>query len=311
MGARLLTMRGVSACVVVVWLVGFGSTAAPILAGGETGKDPIAHAAPRPSVSFSPDPIKTGYTKDGSVDIKATVTATVDPKDKTDEIKIKISGHKRVAVANIQRDKAEGTVTFEVRGKSPTDKNKQDGDTTIEAWIKGKLAGSAPAIVVIPAAIGMPHPQANGIVQPKNLVTDTTTSPAANDLPAGMVALGTWYQHWLAIPVVDQFGDALDSIYDGVPITESHIPINQKMSGGIYKDPVGRVRSIAAVLAGSLVALAWPNQPPFALAQPNGQDTVNVSVEVGGHSLNPAVVNRTRRWSMAANGDVTVQIIWP
>ena len=47
---------------------------------GETGKDPIAHAAPRPSVLFSPDPIKTGYTKDGSVDIKATVTATVIPR---------------------------------------------------------------------------------------------------------------------------------------------------------------------------------------------------------------------------------------
>jgi hypothetical protein len=262
-------------------------------------------------VSFSPDPIKTGYTKDGSVDIKVIVTATVDPKDKTYDVEIKISGHKRVAVANIQRDRPIGTVTFEVRGKSPTDKNKRGGDTTIEAWIQGKLAGSALVIVVIPAAIGTPHPQANGVVQPKNLVTDATTSPPANDLPAGMVALGTWYQHWLTTPVVDQFGNALDSIYNGVPVTESHIPINQRMSGGAYKDPVGRVRNVAAALTGGPVARAWPNQPPSPLAQPNGQVTVNVSVEVGGHSLDPAVVNRTIKWSTAANGDVTVQVIWP
>lgn len=304
-------MQCVLGCVVVVWLFVPGFTPSPISAGRETSKDPVVHAEARPSVSFSPDPIKTGYTKDGSVDIKVIVTATVDPKDKTDDVEIKISGYKRVTVANIQRNRPKGTVIFEVRGKSPTDKNKRDGDTTIEAWINGKLAGSAPAIVVIPAAIGTPHPQANGLVQPKNLVTDATTSPPAKDLPGGMVALGTSYQHWLTIPVVDQFGNALDSSYDGVPVTESHLPMNQKMSGGTYKDPVGRLRNVATALAGGPVALAWPNQPPSPLAQPNGQDTASVSVEVGGHSLNPAVVIRTIKWSTAANGDVTVQIIWP
>ncbi|MGA2262633.1 MAG: hypothetical protein ABSH28_14510 [Acidobacteriota bacterium] len=295
----------------MAWLVDLAFTPLPILIKTDTGIEPVAHAEVRPTVSFSPDPVKTGYTTDGSADIKLIVTATVDPKDKTDHVEIKTSGHKRVSVANIQRNQSKGTLAFEVRGKSPTDKNKPDGDTMIEAWIEGKLAGGTPAVVVIPAAIGTPHPQAYGVVQPKNLVTDTTTSPPANRLPAGMVALGTYYQHWLTIPVVDQFGNALDSSYDGVPVTENHIPINQKMSRGAYKDPVGRVRNMVPARARDPVALAWPIQPPFPLALPNGQVTANVSVEVGGHSLNPAVVNRTLKWSTAANGDVTVQIIWP
>jgi hypothetical protein len=310
MGARLATRR-VFRCAVIAWLVGFGSTASPISGSSEASKDPVAQAGARPSVSFSPNPVKTGYTKDGSADIKAIVTATVGPKDNTYDVEIKIGGQRRVAVANIQRNPSNGTVTFEVRGISPTDRNKRDGDTTIEAWTNGRLAGSVRAIVVIPAAIGTPHPQANGVVQPKNLAIDATTSPPAKGLPAGMVALGTYYQHWLTITVVDQFGNALDSSYDGVPVTESHIPNNQRMSGGTYKDPVGRVRNVATALAGGPVARAWPSQPPSPLAQPIGQVTSNVSVEVGGHSLNPAVVNRTIKWSTAANGDVTVQIIWP
>jgi hypothetical protein len=66
------------------------------------------------------------------------------------------------------------------------------------------------------------------------MVLTPQTSPAARPgLKPTEVELATVYMFPLKVPVVDQFGNALSSIYEGTPVTETiagkeNVPINQK-----------------------------------------------------------------------------------
>jgi len=167
-------------------------------------------------------------------------------------------------------------------------------------------------IVLKPAAIHSPHPQFNGNVAGQNSALDSTTSPRAM-VGAGNVLLMSLYITYQTITVDDQLGNTLNAIYGGSPVTEyGGVAINQLMTAaGTYSDPVGNRR-----IAGVVPAENPPGTPNPAIAvflaspvpaAPASTVVQNIPVEVAGHSLNPAVVNRQVTTSPPNN----LQIVWP
>ncbi|MFA7160397.1 MAG: hypothetical protein WC299_13945 [Kiritimatiellia bacterium] len=167
-------------------------------------------------------------------------------------------------------------------------------------------------VVLKPAAIHSPHPQFNGNVAGQNRALDSTTSPSAM-VGAGNVLLISLYITYQTITVDDQFGNTLNAIFSGSPVTEyGGVAINQLMTAaGTYSDPVGN-----GIIAGVVPAENPPGTPNPVIAvflaspvPPAPASTVvqNIPVEVGGHSLNPAVVSRQVTTSPPNN----LQIVWP
>jgi hypothetical protein len=264
------------------------------------------------AVSFDPNPVKVGINRlTTGPNLTAVVTATVLPAGYVGSTTISVARQPRVSVTINHTDAAAGTITFTVKGLTATDPLSPNGDTTLQGRVNGFIRGEAQAIVIVPAAVGTPHPQPNGAVRPQNMCLDATTSPADPYLPPGTVQLETVYAQWLTIPVLDQFGKALDPIYNGVPVTEANVPINQAIQNGAYTDPTGKAVLAGVQPANSAVANRWPNQPAWPPVPQFGSDPGGTAVEVGGNSLSPAVVNRTTIWSTALNGTVTIRIVWP
>jgi hypothetical protein len=271
---------------------------------------------------FSSARIVTGYTvpEDTSTIKSDSVTLTVTPKRLAANVDLRIAGKDRATVVEIQRNPVAGTVTFRVKGKSATPADKKEGDTTVEAVVGGRVLATTKVVVVIPKAIATPHPTFDGEVNGVNMVISATSKPAAT--PASLKALkraypnrdvfiSTAYLRILTITVNDQFGDELDAIYAGTQVTEEGDPINQQMTAnGTYSDPVGHLVNFAYHSQNG--ADAYAAKEPLEPA-PNHNESVNKGVEVGGHSLNPAIVNRTVTLSPKPGSPMTGQlkITWP
>jgi hypothetical protein len=189
----------------------------------------------------------------------------------------------------------------------------------VEAYKGDTVLGETLVIVAVPAAIGYPHDAPKGNVAAYNLGIDATTSPAWPAVPARDVALVTVYLQETTIQVNDQFGNALDDIYVGQAIMElfpnatKWISINQNISaGGVYSDPIGCFEplfqggGIVTVQKNSPQHLQWQQLPPqVPLARHYEQ--IDLGVLVGGHELDPGIVDRTWRSTPPARIDV----IWP
>src|SRR5262249_14167269 len=146
-------------------------------------------------------------------------TAVVSDKNKISDFTLALSGAKdRARFSLISVNRVTGTVSFDIIGQSATPNASPNGDTTINATgSDGKTKGSAQVIVVIPAAIGTPHPTFDGIVSGENRLLSKKTSPAAFNTPDGDVLRAVSFDTRLEIAVLDQFGKPLDVIYAGVP----------------------------------------------------------------------------------------------
>ena len=161
---------------------------------------------------------------------------------------------------------------------------------------------------MIPKAVGTPHDVRDySQVTPKNIASDSTTSPAA-PTPQGKVSLATAWLYWLTIQVVDQFGRPLTSVYQGADIFEKN-NINQDLTpSGTYQDPVGKVQlnvfENPVDKNGPLEKewLDWVPQPLLSF-----RETQNIDVWVGGHPLSPAIVGR----EVIANTELGIKIVWP
>lgn len=126
--------------------------------------------------------------------------------------------------------------------------------------------------------------------------------------------LGTLVEVPLTIPVVDQFGQPLSSLYNGQAVKEGlqqgvFVGINVVINSGSYVDHVGYegdngTKSLAAT--GSPAANAWPTSNQHDNIASPQSNTASVQVRVAGFTLNPSVVNRTISYS---NGVLTVT--WP
>jgi hypothetical protein len=183
------------------------------------------------------------------------------------------------------------------------------GDAMIIATHSSGGMSKYPVSVVVPFQVGTPHDVTGGGLVAANRVLDATTSPAIIGLPPGQVQLATIYVRFLNILVWDQFGDTIGTLYAGAAVTElGGIAINQNLTAAsTYSDPVGFffVPVIAVVPAGSPAALAWPTQPLAPMQARTA--TQNISVQIDGFALTPAIVNR----GVTATPPNTVTITWP
>jgi hypothetical protein len=192
------------------------------------------------------------------------------------------------------------------------------GDEWLIPTISGSNKPMSAIVVIVPAAIGTPHPTYNSTVTGTNRVLDGTTSPATTGLSSGDVWLVTEYDYFMTMQVVDQFGVNLDQLYAGAPISETInfqvVAINQNLTAsGTYSDPVGkdmpRDNGPSAVPAGSTDALQWvlvSNTYRVALITIN-PTTQNIPVSVAGISLNPGVVGRV----VSTTSPNSLTITWP
>jgi hypothetical protein len=165
--------------------------------------------------------------------------------------------------------------------------------------------------VIVPKRIHRPYPQADGDVDPQNLVLDGSTSPAWWGLPANTVKLVTAWIHWLTVTVEDQFGTVLDDLYEGVEVQEkigssAWRSINQPLSAdGTYQDPVGvnQWPAVSEVPAGGQAAQDWPTQPTLTMQA--RRIPQRIGVKVGGHSIG------TIRRTVIATPPNHVEVEWP
>ncbi len=164
-------------------------------------------------------------------------------------------------------------------------------------------------------SIGTPHPQVNpGVaVTPQNVDLSANSVPAWQRVPSGDVLLGTLAEVAQTIPVVDQFGKSLSSLYNGQIVDEqsgtTFVPINVKIENGSYQDHVGFEGDggqQSLVAAGNPAAAAWPTSTThYPIASPLSQPA-NATVQVAGFPLDPSITSRTVSYS---NGILTVT--WP
>jgi hypothetical protein len=154
------------------------------------------------------------------------------------------------------------------------------------------------------------------------MLLDATTSPGFPGVPQGMVVRATVYSLFLTIPVVDQCGEPLGAAWAGSAITEFNgVSINQALAAdSTYQDPVGPVRGIMpAIQSNDPRAAAWLLAGPLAIGPSSQPQTL--AVQVAGHQLNPAVVNRTVNTTMpaaapgapapATSTAPTITVVWP
>jgi len=273
------------------------------------------------TATFDNTQVKTGYTLPvaQSTIMSEDVTLTINPPAAAANVTLVIVGTNRATVENIRR--GPGTITFNVKGTSATPENMPNGDTFVVAREGNRELARANVIVVIPKGIGTPHPTFNGVVTGRNIIMDGSTSPAFfRPLNPGQVKLATVYQTILNVPVDDQFGARLDRIYAGTAVTEQQgFAINQDMQAdGTYRDPVGLVLTRGGTVPGeNPPGTPSPQVQTHLAAGPipprNLNETQAKLVQVGGHSLNPDVRNRTVAVtpSPGANNRAQIEITWP
>ncbi|MGI8979507.1 MAG: glycosyltransferase [Pirellulaceae bacterium] len=156
--------------------------------------------APSPSpppvtITFQTDPIKTGFTKPlASSTVSVTTYLVCNPPGAVSDVSLVVAGVDRVEIEIQEVIPETGYLIFRVKGTSETPTNKPNGDTTIEASYQGEVLASIKAIVVVPTAVGEPHPEASGAVPAVNQVADKTTSPTYfGPLLMDEVILWTYY----------------------------------------------------------------------------------------------------------------------
>lgn len=277
------------------------------------------------SARFSSDPIITGFTVpvDRSTIESGEETLTIKSEKlaRWVRFRIELAGQpeQRATFRIISVDPDAGTVTFRVKGKLATPASEPKGDNFITAFVGAYEVARARVVVVIPTAIATPHPEFDGQVNGVNMALSATSRPALQPgdlnfpLP-GNVAVVTAYLTPLTITVNDQFGTTLNAIYAGAQVTERGGEIiNQQMTAqGTYTDPVGALAFLGQTPAAQATAENLASVP--RQLAPEVDETLNIPVEVGGHSLNPAIVNR-RVWFRHLPGPVMprgrLTIIWP
>ena len=315
---RLLASRAFAMLVLALGLV-----ACPSCQGEKEGQGEGQPPAVEAKVSLSTNRIVTGYTLPlpKSTIISETVILTVRPPHKAGTVQLVVTGQDRVTIVNVVRDPVAGTVKFNAKGKSPTPSTEPAGDTKVEARDGTTTLAEAKAIVVIPTAIGTPHDEPRGPVTPENRYGDRSTAPPWPQAPANTVMLYTAYFQSLTIKVEDQFGHPLHKVYAGTGVTEhAQVPMNVAMSAaGTYTDAVGSLNRPSNPRLDKLIPdpqnpgqqilnpriTAFRAGPPMPMLA--REDTQNIPVQVGGHELNPGIVNR-RVKSIPPD---RIEVYWP
>ncbi len=264
-------------------------------------------------VSFSPSPILTGADKTDPGAVYTKVVATVAPAVLAQSVSVDKyvplpggTGDAQTG-ATVTRNTTNGTITFDVGGTAGTAPSMPKGDLQLEAKEGGTVLGTDMVIVQIPKAIGnsvYTKYGGNGVttaVDPTNMALNINTSPSVPGIPANEVGLFTGVQQTINVPVVDQFGNALGSEYNGQEVYETinnaanPVTINQKLKNGSYNDPVGfyspnPMKTQQIVPIGSQAQQNWlaPGSQQATITVPQ-QASPHIAVTVAGFSLAPTM----------------------
>lgn len=215
----------------------------------------LAANSPGPvTVTFTPAPVITGYSLPVvQSTIKRTVTATVSPASKVNDIHFDIAGVDRVDLSVISRDASTGKIILEVKGNGlgglgPTPVVSPNGDTTILAKdTNDSTVGQVQVVVVVPKT--QTHSIVNNPLYFKNECTPNN--------PVGKTNMWSEGGRLVTIKIFDQFGTLLDSIYDGTNVlheswvepkeyiavpafVDANMP--QALASGVLADPVAIAR---------------------------------------------------------------------
>ena len=247
----------------------------------------------------------------GKHDCTQSFTATITPPEFV--ANAKVSHGPNLALKNGTKDSKTGIITFDAVG---TAKSAAKGDTYISITV-GPSKVTRSISVVIPARIPNTHIKSQTYaVVPKKQALNKTTVPALWNFPAAgqppdFVEGATLCGTTISVPVVDQFDESLEHLYDGADITEQPLgdpdkyAINVTLNGSQYPDWIGRVEESAVVGKPDSTAikifLETPPSPPEA-----GAVQQNLAVRVDGFPLHPPVA-RILTWTPPQ----TLVLDWP
>jgi hypothetical protein len=253
--------------------------------------------------------------------------AVVQPAGEAAKITLQPSGP-NLSMTKVKR--SDGGFTFDLVGAG---RSNAKGDMSILAFHKGsELAWLYPVSVVVPGAIGAPHPQVDkehGAVVGENRALNNETSPVwAETFLPGDVKLVTVYLHWLSVPVVDQFGEGIGGLYAGAKVEEkirgAWYNVNQTLKNdSTYRDPVGAIQEKEDIFfggdkftdangngkwdPGEVLTADYDNDGEYDPPDPEvegwptapkrplapGISIHKIPVKVDGFPLDPSVANRT------------------
>ena len=265
------------------------------------------------SVTFSPNPVVTGYfqfplsTPGTFMVIMTPVTAQVSPATETGNITLAIQGQQRVSIdpASINVVPAAGTNTFNVTGNSATPANQPGGDTTIVATDTGILAGTGYAVVAVPSTC---TESPFGEVNLENTYKNNGNGGNTFSTLASML---------VDINVFDQFGSQLESMYDStgavseaMVLTESPpnniTPLNPFSYPGMVAMPNGALTS--GEIEDEAGISSGYDEPAAVVPDPRGWPTFNLAV--------PVINNVTQNVDFTSNNGILLAmfirgILWP
>jgi len=171
------------------------------------------------SISVSEDPITTGYSLPVQMsDIHKTITISVPPEDReaVTSMEFGIAGVARATFDVVDINTEVGTVTLDIYGVSATPAEKPEGDTTLEIKVSGVLQKTIKIIVKIPK------------VQ-IHIVGQTVVGNSARIFPGMGTELKTIVGCIVRIHIKDQFGQLLESIYNGEGVVDEGF-VNQRQT---------------------------------------------------------------------------------
>ena len=290
-------------------------------------------AANKIAASISPEKVTTGYKFVGGakVGFKRRLKITVTPKDELNNFTVdpgNISigpdmGTGRVVMEEIGRVPSgrKGIITVEIAGDEASNPRIPNGDVVVE--VNHPMAATNPLDrtrikVVVPktfekATLNVRNKSVTNIMKE---FTDKS-SPVANPLPPpGFKQIGEFCGFYQRITVLDQYGEKLDTVYNGVRVSETlpeepdlgEVDINQPITDGRYSDPVGSVRNRTFKAVDFSLRGFVPSQDAWFWKETNTR-----TVLVGGHTLSPAMVRKydLRKEANTNKGKLDVEYAGP
>lgn len=275
--------------------------------------------------SALPNPLRIGLTTkitSRKVVLRAVIlpAGAVEAKDIDIVLSVVKSKVLKISPPKIAGD----VITFEVDGVFDTIASIS---TAIQAKHKTMgVLGEAPFRVVIPHQVDPEHDTVgrNGI-ESANLAQNITTSPAEPQASEKEAMLVTYYERFLEIKLLDQYGDSLGDLYNNSKVEEStdeksFVSLNQPIqSGSFFFDPVGFTippfdKSLL-VKIDSKEAVEWPTQPKIPLPDGMGESRQNFALRIDGDDklmipISRAVMNRLIQVKIVG-GVASITVVWP
>ncbi|MBZ5521396.1 MAG: IPT/TIG domain-containing protein [Acidobacteriia bacterium] len=190
-------------------ILGSGSLAAALapLAWLPNGNAFVQRAPVRPQITFDKQVVKAGISLIGK-DVRGTLKATIKPKSAAQQITFRSTNKARATVSEENRvDGADSTVvTLRVLGIAATPSDKPKGDAQVTALLGGNPTGDRLFVLVV-----VPTSQTHTVAP----VTLTNTATPGTQNGAAVTEIRTSLDTVATITIKDQFGQTLDSVYDG------------------------------------------------------------------------------------------------